>query len=288
MQANETRLLRRKTGLFMGIHNPRVTGSSPVAAILNRRAIHARDLVLVLLSKELKVRYKNTVLGYAWSVLNPLAFAMVLFFVFKVIIRIQVPNYPLFLVTGLFPWQWFQNSVNAANGYFLTNASLIKRVRFPRIVLVFASVMNDMIHFLASVLVILVLMFHYGAMPSVSWLWWLPLLLLAQFLLTFGLATMVATANLFFRDLERLTSVFTLLWFYMTPITYSPSMIPHRLQYVIYVNPMATMILCWRDMFLNGHVPLSLLASALASSAVMFGLGWLVYEWKKWRFAEVV
>jgi lipopolysaccharide transport system permease protein len=255
---------------------------------MTRKAIHARDLVLVLLGKELKVRYKNTVLGYAWSVLNPLAFAMVLFFVFKVIIRIPVPNYPLFLVTGLFPWQWFQNSVNAANGYFLGNALLIKRVRFPRIVLVFASVSNDMVHFLASILVILALMFHYRAAPSLSWLWQLPLLLLAQFLLTFGLATMVATANLFFRDLERLTNVCTLLWFYMTPITYDPAMIPARLRYVIYANPMATMVLCWRDVFLRGQLHVQLLAPALASSAVIFALGWMVYEWKKWRFAEIV
>jgi len=260
----------------------------PKTSLVTRDLLHARDLVLVLLVKELKVRYKNTILGYAWSILNPLLFALVLFFVFKVIIRIQVENYLLFLVTGLFPWQWFQNSINAANGYFLGNASLLKRVYFPRSVLVLTAILNDMVHFLASLAVIVAMMAYYGVWPRVSWCWLLPLLLATQFMLTFGLAMVVATANLFFRDLERLTGILTMLWFYLTPVTFAASMIPERFSWSIYINPMAGLVLCWRDVFLTGTMRWDYFGSAAGAALIALAAGLAVYQWKKWRFAEIV
>lgn len=250
--------------------------------------IHARDLVAVLLAKELKVRYRNTVLGYAWSVLNPLAFAGVLFFVFKVIIRIQIENYLLFLIAALFPWQWFQNSIIAANGFFLSNASLLKRVRFPRSVLVFTAILNDMVHFLASLVVIVLIMSWHRAWPHVSWLWLVPLLLAVQFALTFGLALVVATANLFFRDLERLTGIFTMLWFYLTPVTFAEAMIPEKLKWVVYVNPMAGLVLCWRDVLLHGQLRWDYFGTASAAALLALAAGASIYQAKKWRFAEIV
>jgi lipopolysaccharide transport system permease protein len=260
----------------------------PNHSIQTRELLHFRDLVLVLLAKELKVRYKNTLLGYAWSVLNPLVFALVLFFAFKVIIKIQLENYLLFLITGLFPWQWFQNSINAANGYFLGNASLLKRVYFPRSVLVLTAVLNDMVHFLASLVVIVLLMAYYGIWPRASWLWLLPLLLGTQFMLTYGLALIVATANLFFRDLERLTTIFTMLWFYLTPVTFAATMIPERFQWTCYVNPMAGLVLCWRDLFLHGSMHWDYLGAAAGMSLLALALGMATYQWKKRRFAEIV
>ena len=98
----------------------------------SRSLRHSFDVIAVLLAKELKVRYKGTALGYAWSVAYPLALALVYHWVFKLVIRIPVENYALFLVIGLFPWQWFQNSVIGGNAFFLANGSLIKKVSFSR------------------------------------------------------------------------------------------------------------------------------------------------------------
>jgi len=259
-----------------------------------------RDLTVVLLSKEFKTRYKSTFLGYAWSLLNPLMFAAVFFLIFSIIVRIKtdVP-YPLFLITGLFPWQWFTNSVNASNLFFLGNSTLIKKVRFPREFLVFSGVLSDMIHFVISIPVIVLFMLYYHYFPaegfaatdfpSLHWLWQVPLLVAVQFLITQGLALFVATVNLFFRDLERLTTLLTLLWFYLTPVIYPPELAAEKgYGWMLYANPMASLIVCWRSAFLEGTLRGDLLAVAAGFAVVIFLAGYQLYRSLEWRFAEIV
>ncbi len=249
-----------------------------------------RDLVLVLLAKELKVRYKNTFLGYAWSVLHPLAFALVFFVLFKIVIRIEVKNYTLFLICGLFPWQWFQNSVNASAFFFLGNSSLVKKVKFPRELLVVTGVMNDLLHFMLSIPVIVIFMIFYGKTPSVSWLWEIPPLVIVQFLITYGTSLLVATFNLFFRDLERLTMILTTLWFYVTPVLFPVDMIPEGLKWMVYVNPMGTLIVAWRAVFLGEALPVPLggVVILVVLAALIYFLGHKAYKSLEWRFAELV
>jgi len=113
------------------------------------------DLIIVLTQKELKVRYKNNVLGYLWSVANPLAFAFVFYIAFKTIMKIQMENFALFLIAGLFPWQWFANSISSTPTIFLSNASIIKKVNFPKNIIPLTIVLQDMIHFILSIPVIM-------------------------------------------------------------------------------------------------------------------------------------
>ena len=246
------------------------------------------DLLVVLTAKELKLRYRNTVLGYAWSVLHPLAFAAVFFVVVRKVMRVSVEDYPVFLICGLFPWQWFQNSVTASNRFFLGNASLLKKVRFPRSHLVLAGVLNDLFHFAASVPVVALFLLLFGKTPSAAWLWQVPLLAAVQLGFTYGLALATATANLFFRDLERLTMIGTMLWFYVTPILFPAEMIPPAYRWVRYANPMGALAECWRGVFLQGTLPPALFAAAGGWAAVAWGFGTWLYRRKEWRFAEVV
>ncbi|MEE8488388.1 MAG: ABC transporter permease, partial [Gemmatimonadota bacterium] len=246
------------------------------------------DLLTVLLAKELKVRYKSTVLGYAWSVLHPLAFAGVFFLVFSVFLRVRIEHHALFLIAGLFPWQWFANSANGAHAHFLRNASLLKKVRFPRWMLVVADILNNTIHFLLSVPVIVVFMLFYRIYPTVGWLWTIPLLVAVQFMFTLGFALLVATANLFFRDLERLVVIATMIWFYLTPVLYHVDMIPPQWRWSIYVNPMASLTICWQSVFLSSPLPWEMLGAAAVWSVAMLAIGYRVYASHQWRFAEVV
>jgi lipopolysaccharide transport system permease protein len=131
-------------------------------------------------------------------------------------------------------------------------------------------------------------MAYYHVAPHLSWLWLLPTLLCVQFMLTFGLALIVATANLFFRDLERLIGILTMLWFYLTPVVFAESMVPKGFKWAIYINPMAGLVLCWRDMFVSGGVHWGYLGTATGLSAAALGAGLTIYQWKKWRFAEIV
>lgn len=236
----------------------------------------------------MKVKYKSSFLGYLWSIGHPLAFAFVFFVAFKVVMRIQMEDYALFLIAGLFPWQWFANSINVSSTVFFGNTSLIKKINFPRSIIPLTTVLQDMVHFLLSIPVIVLFMFIYHKSPDPSWFYGIPILLLIQFLLTFGVSLMIASINLFFRDLERLTVIFTTLLFFFTPIIYSEAMIPDEYKHLIGFNPMAPLMISWRNLFLHGQLESTLLITSFAYSIFAMMAGYLIYKKLSWRFAEVV
>lgn len=269
---------------------------------MNRRTVHLSksradwyprvrylyDLITVLTQKEIKIRYKSTWLGYLWSVANPLAFALLYFVAFRVFMRVEIPDYPLFLVAGLFPWQWLANSITLSPIIFLQNAPLLKKMRFPRNILVATTVMNDAFHFILSIPVICVFLLFYGFIPSWRWLIGIPVLVLAQFMFVYGLSLAIASLNLFFRDLERLTVLLVTFLFFLTPIVYSTSMIPAEYQRLLYFNPVVPLFVSWRELFLSGRLYWGLIAAAYAYAVLALGLGVLVYRKLCWKFAEVV
>ncbi len=255
---------------------------------MNHRLQHIIDIIIVLTQKELKVRYKSSIFGYLWSVGHPLAFALVFFIAFKVVVRIPIEDYALFLIAGLFPWQWFANSVNASSLLFLGNASIIKKVNFPRNLIVFSQVLQDMIHFIISIPVLIIFIFIYGKSPSVSWFYGIPLLLIMQFFLTYGVCLFISSVNLFFRDLERLTMIFMMLLLYFTPVIYSETMIPEKYRIYMHVNPLASFVVNWRNLFLNGSIDWTLVLESLIYTLIIFAIGYATYKKLHWRFAEVL
>jgi lipopolysaccharide transport system permease protein len=249
---------------------------------------YLRDLVLVLTQKEVKVRYKRSWLGYLWSIANPLAFALVYLVTFKTFMRIDIPHYSLFLITGLFPWQWLSNSIGMAPSIFLGNAALLKKVYFPRNILVASTVLNDGIHFVISIPVIVGFMLAYGFSPSWSWLIGIPLLVFAQLLMAYGLALAIASLNLFFRDLERLTGLLLAFLFFLTPIFYSESMMPANYQALLSINPAAPLILSWRRLFLSGSLHWSAVTMVYMHAVIALAIGSVIYLKLSGKFAEVV
>jgi lipopolysaccharide transport system permease protein len=251
-------------------------------------SVYLKDLLLVLTQKEIKLRYQNTWLGYAWSVANPLAFALIYFIAFGIFMRVEIPHYPLFLIAGLFPWHWLAHSISAAPNIFLANATLIKKVRFPSSVLVTANVLNAGIHFVLSFPVILGFLLVYHFVPSWSWLFGIPLLVLAQFMMVYGIALAVASLNLFFRDLDRLVSLLVTFLFFLTPIAYSSSMIPAQYHAFMYLNPVAPLMLSWQQLFLDGNLNWPLVAASYFYAIVALALGSLIYQKLSFSFAEVL
>jgi len=247
-----------------------------------------KDLIVVLTQKELKVRYKRSFLGYLWSIANPLAMAVVFYVAFKVVMRVQIENYTLFLISGLFPWQWFSNSVGSSTVVFVGNASLIKKVNFPSESLVIATVLNDMLHFMLSVPVILMFLFFYGLKPNLSWLAGIPALLIIQFMITFGFSVAIATINLFFRDIERIVGIFLMLIFYFTPIIYSEEMVPAKYKTLILLNPLAVLMVSWRELFMTGVFDFRSIAISFLYSLIVLVIGYLIFRRLRWKFAEVL
>ncbi len=247
-----------------------------------------KDLVIALTQKELKVKYKRSFLGYLWSIANPLALALVFFIAFKIFMKIQIENYTLFLISGLFPWQWFSNSVNSSAMTLVGNAPLIKKVNFRREVLIVATVLNDMLHFILSIPIIIIFVFFYGITPSFIWLIGIPVLLIIQFIITFGFAVAVSSINLFFRDIERIVFIITTLMFYITPIIYAEDMVPDNFKGLILLNPLSILMVSWRNLFMRGTLDLKDTTLAFLYSLIVFAAGYFIFRRLRWRFAEVL
>lgn len=246
------------------------------------------DLVFVITEKELKIRYKSSFLGYLWSIANPLLFTMIYYFIFKLVMRVQIPNYTVFLIAGLFPWQWFASSVTNSLFSFIANAQIIKKTFFPRSVIPLSNVMMEGLHFVCTIPVIIVFLYVYGMSPTWSWLWGIPLIAGGQIIITFGLALLFSTLNLFFRDLERFIGLGILLMFYCTPILYGADMIPANFSWMVDYNPLASMILSWRDLFMKGSIEYDHIAFLYSSGIFVLLAGMWTYNKLKYRFAEIL
>lgn len=247
-----------------------------------------RDLLIVLVEKELKVRYNNKALGYLWSIASPLTSALVYYVAFKVFMRVHIEDYPLVLVSGVFPWQWFTNCVGSAPNLFVGNSTIIKKVSFPRNLIPLCTCLNHMIHFLASVPVILLFIFMFNKTPTIAWLYGFPILLIAQLLTVYGLSLVLASINLFFRDLERLTNILTSLLFYFTPIIYPIELIPDFYRRFLWINPVAPLIVSWRELILEGRLEPTNLVISVVYGILFLAIGQYVYNKLSWKFAELI
>lgn len=246
------------------------------------------DLIEVLISKELKIRYKNTVLGYFWSLANPIAFALTFFVAFKNALRIDIENYILFLLIGLFPWQFFANAIGQAPSMFVANANIIKKVIFPRFLLVFGLVGNHAFHFALTIPILIVFMLFYHVIPSGILIIGIPILFVNQLLLVSGLSLLISSLNLFFRDMENLTMVLCNLLFYLTPVLYERNMVPEEYQIILSLNPMTNIVELWRALLLHNHFELDIFMVSCMFNAIIFLIGVFTYRKLERRFAEIV
>ncbi len=212
-----------------------------------------------------------------------------LFIVLRKFIRIDVPDYGLVLLTGLFPWTWFQTSLVIAVAAFASNGALIKKVYFPRFVLPLATVLNNGVQFGFSIPVLIVLLGISGYVPNWTWLIGVPYLLAVEAVLIMGIVLFIASLDVYFRDLEHLTDVFVgLIWFYMTPVIYPLSIVPEKYHDWVLLNPMASLIEGWRELFLHNQLPGADLWPALVFAAGIAAVGSLSFRTMEGGFADAL
>jgi lipopolysaccharide transport system permease protein len=178
--------------------------------------------------------------------------------------------------------------VNASPIILLGNASIIKKVNFPRYFIILTQVIQDMIHFLLAIPVIIIFLLLYHKTPYMSWIYSIPLLMVAQFFIIYGICLIIASTNLFFRDLERLTAIFTMLLFYFTPVFFDETMIPLQYRNFLYLNPLSLVVVNWRMLFLSGKINTLYLLGSYGYAVFIFSIGYLVYRKLSWKFAEVL
>ena len=211
-------------------------------------------LIRELVKRDLKVRYRRSVLGYLWSLLNPLLMMCVLSYVFSTIFQSTIDNFPLYLICGQTLWNFFNESTNMAMHSVLQNGALIRKVYIPKYIFPISRVLSSFVTMSFSLLAILIVMLFTGA--RVYWtiaLFWAPLLLL--FLLCCGIGLILSALSVYFRDIIHLYGVLTLAWMYATPVFYDVSILPANVQATIGWNPMYQYITAFRSLILYGQVP---------------------------------
>jgi lipopolysaccharide transport system permease protein len=246
------------------------------------------DLILTLAHKEVKVRYKNNALGYLWSLANPLASALVFYFAMQVVFKSTIPDYPLFLIIGLFSWQWFNNYLIGACNVFLANGSLIKKSVFPRSVLPIALDIQDAFHFVMSIPITICFMLFYGIPIGSSILTGALLLIPAQFLLLLGLGLAASSINLFFRDMERILMIVLNMMMYLSPVLFSVDRVPAPYNEWMAYNPVTPLIEAWRGVFLSNELQWGNIGLAYLYAAIALSAGILVYRRLVHGFAELI
>ncbi len=267
---------------------PNSTARKGGPAIAFRDLQRAWELLFLLTRRELKLRYQDTALGFVWSLLKPLLLAAVLFVALKQIVRIDVEDYHLVLLTAIFPWTWFQSSVLVATPSFASNGALIKKVRFPRAVLPLSTITNNGVQFLLSLPIIAVVVVLSGERPSPVWLIGIPVLGLVQLALMMGVVLFISSLDVFFRDLEHLVEVLLQLWFYVTPVIYPLAIVPERWEIYLRLNPMTPVIEGWRELFTHNTMPAGELWPALLFAAAAVAVGAFTFQRTQGSFADAL
>lgn len=230
---------------------------------LKQNALLKKDQIRVLVAKDFKLKYNSTALGFLWSLIVPILTGAVYYFVFGVLLNMSggaggtkeimakaTPHFLLYLLCGTFLWQFFSNVVMMNGNILSSNSALMKKTSFDRELLIWGTYFTEAIHFLLTIPILLITMACFGIMPDLLTL--IPNLVICLVALTFfsmGISYAYAACNLFFHDLERIVNIFMMLWMFCSPVFISVTTIPAHLDRYYYLNPMAVILRCWRDIF---------------------------------------
>ena len=241
-----------------------------------------------LVLSNLKAGQHSTVLGYVWWVLDPLLLMAVYFVLVEVIFDRGVEHYPVFVLSAVLPWKWFNTSIQGSIGALVGRERLIKQVAFPKVVLPISQTLANLVSFGFGLLVLLALVLIYRI--EITWtLVALPVVVLGQFLLTLGLAMLFSALSVFFRDIRNLLRYVLRLWFYLSPGLYALSFVPDDLLDVYRLNPFARIFPAYRDAVMFGSWPAAGdLLWILGVGAVVLAAGYAVFQWSEYRFAKVL
>lgn len=238
-----------------------------------------RDLIYFFVWRDIKVRYKQTVIGAAWAILQPVLTMLVFSLFFGKLAKIpsQGLPYPIFYYTALLPWMYFATAMQGATNVVVEQQRMITKIYFPRVVLPIASVMSGLVDFAISFVVLLVIMAVYHVVPSAGAVLWLPLFTLLAVLTALGVGLWLSALNAMYRDVRYVVPFLVQFWMFASPVAYPSSLVPEKWRWLYGLNPMAGVIEGFR-WALTGHGdPPSILVAASSLAVVLVVLSGLVY-----------
>ena len=247
-----------------------------------------RHMLFTLVKQDINGRYKGSIFGFLWTLLNPLFMLLVYSIVFQFVFRSDIENYPIYLFICLMPWNAFNNMIGAGTTCVSNNASILKKVYFPREVLPLSVVISNTIQYFFSVVIIFIALLVSGV--GISWYaLLLPLVVLVQITFAFGLILMLSAANVYVRDVQYMMNPIMMIWMYASPILYSITMVPEKWLWLYKLNPMVSILKGYQNILYDQTLPdFKSLGIVFLVSLVICVIGYLIFNKLQRRFAEEV
>lgn len=244
-------------------------------------------MIYSLVQKELRGKYKGSVLGFLWSLLIPLFQLVIFTIVFSVFMRSEIDKFYMFLFVALIPWLFFNNCISGGATSIIQQKNLVQKIYFPRAVLPLAYAVSYFVNMLLSFLIVFAALLISGIGISFAVIGYLPIILLIEFVMGLGGALLFSALTVYFRDLEYIMGIVTMAWMYMTPILYPINQVPESIQPFLYYNPMTSVIVAFRDILYYQQAPdMKTLIYAIIWGILLLLLGSAAFSRLQRNFAE--
>jgi lipopolysaccharide transport system permease protein len=255
-----------------------------------RELFRYRELLWSWVVRNIKVRYKQSLLGVAWAILQPLSATVIMALIFSRFIRVSTDGipHPIFYYSALLPWTFSASSISFGTSCLVSNMGLVTKIYFPREILPISAVLASFVDLLIAAVIFVGMMVFYRMPVGPSWVW-VPVILLIQIVLTLGIVLFASALNVFYRDIRFVVPLGMQLWMYLTPIIYPLSMVPERFRGLYMLNPMAGLIDSYRRIILHAQWPnATYLLTAVAVSLVLFLFAYVYFKRAEAVFADII
>ena len=246
-----------------------------------------RQMIYSLVKRDLRGRYKGSVLGFLWTFINPLLQLVVYTVVFSMIMKTGIDKFYLFLFVALVPWLFFSTCLTGGSSCIFAQQDMVKKIYFPREVLPLAFVISQFINMLLTFIIIFLVLIFSGVGINLIAILYLPIIMIVEFILALGIAMLVSAVTVYFRDLEYILGIVSMAWMYLTPIIYPVESVPDEIMPIFNLNPMSPIIIAYRDILYYKRIPQvgTLLHAFLLGIAVLL-IGCFAFSKLKRHFAE--
>lgn len=246
-----------------------------------------REMISSLVKKDLRGRYKGSILGFLWTFINPLMQLAVYTIVFSVIMRAGIDKFYIFLFVALVPWIFFSSAITGGSMSILNQNDMVKKIYFPRQILPIAYVTSSFVNMLFCFVIIFAALIFSGIGINFKALLYLPIIMLIEYVLALGIALLTSALTVYFRDLEHILGIVTMAWMYLTPIMYPVEMVPEQFLTIFNANPMTPVIIAYRDILYYSREPhLNTLLHAAVLGGLTLLLGNIIFSKLQKGFVE--
>lgn len=246
-----------------------------------------REMIFSLVKRELRGRYKGSILGFLWTFINPLLQLLVYTLVFSIIMRSGIEKYYLFLFVALVPWMFFSSSITSGSECVFASGEMVKKIYFPREVLPIATVTSGFVNMILSFLVVFAVLILSGFGVNLKAMCFLPIVMIVEYILSLGFALLASALTVYVRDLAYILGIITMAWQFLTPIMYSEEQVPVELRPIFNLNPMTSIIEAYRTILYYKEIPqISTLLQATIVGIVFVIIGYVVFRKLQKGFAE--